>query len=332
MATAKKRTKKAAPKTAKESTTAQVGGRADSKKASAKGKKTTRPPATDGKKAAAKKNAKAAKKSSTTSSAPAKSAKAAKKSSMTSSMTSSAPAKAAKTSSMTSSAPAKVAKSPAPAPKKSAKADKKADRAARKAAKSAGKAAGKATATRPARRDVQSADPALFAPLCEGERADALRVLNEDPRLASMTKVGRYRVIAVEPLAVKSHHELAGRRLVRVVIYDYAADRSVDACVDPAASTVPYLDISQAQPMLAREEEAAAIAISLSDDGVKSQLSLGDEPLVTMHYWSRDDTRLSYKRRSAAVIFGRPDAPPSLVAVVDLVDNLVCEIVPATQW
>jgi hypothetical protein len=32
------------------------------------------------------------------------------------------------------------------------------------------------------------------------------------------------------------------------------------------------------------------------------------------------------------VIFGRPGGHPSLVAVVDLIDNLVTSVVPASQW
>jgi hypothetical protein len=69
-------------------------------------------------------------------------------------------------------------------------------------------------------------------PLTAGEIADALRTLTEDRRVATMAKVGRYRVIATEPLVVKPPNPLAGHRLARVVVYDYAADRCVDACVD----------------------------------------------------------------------------------------------------
>jgi hypothetical protein len=181
-------------------------------------------------------------------------------------------------------------------------------------------------------RPAPTVDPELFLPLSEGERAEVLRVLLEDARLASMASVGRYRVIAVEPLAVKPPHGLSERRLARAVIYDYASDRSVDACIDLDHGRVAFLNLSRAQPMLAREEEAAAISIALSDERVKEQLSLGEEPQVAMHYWSNNNASLSFSRRSAAVIFGRPDSSPSLIAVVDLLDNLVSEIVPATQW
>src|SRR3982750_3315147 len=69
--------------------------------------------------------------------------------------------------------------------------------------------------------DVVKADPALFDPLTPGEVADALRTLTEDRRVSPMAKVGRYRVIATEPLVVKPPHLLAGHRLARVVVYDY---------------------------------------------------------------------------------------------------------------
>ena len=54
---------------------------------------------------------------------------------------------------------------------------------------------------KPAKRgpvDVVKAEPALFDPLTPGEVADALRTLTEDRRVAPMTKVGRYRVIATD--------------------------------------------------------------------------------------------------------------------------------------
>jgi hypothetical protein len=147
-----------------------------------------------------------------------------------------------------------------------------------------------------------------------------------------MAKVGRYRVIATEPLVVKPPHWMAGHRLARVVVYDYAADRCVDACVDLDAGVVAHLDVSKAQPMLSREEESVAISVAVTDDRVRETLSLGDEPQCAMHYWGKDPSDLAFARRSAAVIFGRPGGHPSLVAVVDLIDNLVTAVVPASQW
>jgi hypothetical protein len=179
---------------------------------------------------------------------------------------------------------------------------------------------------------MRAVEPALFAPLTEGERLAALRVLTEDNRLASMAKVGRYRVIAVEPFAAKAHSERAGRRMARVLVYDYAAERAVEACVDLDGEALVQLSINRTQPLLAREEEAAAIAAALDDERVKRKLALGDVPQATMHYWGRRDTELAYSRRSAAVIFGQTDSAPSLVAVVDLIDGIVTEVVASEQW
>jgi Cu2+-containing amine oxidase len=194
-----------------------------------------------------------------------------------------------------------------------------------------GKAAknGKSQARTP---DVTQADPMLFDPLTAGEVADALRTLTEDRRLGSMAKVGRYRIICTEPLVVKPPHWMAGHRLARVVAYDYAADRAVDACVDLDAGVVAHLELSKAQPMLSRDEEALAVSIAMVDERVSSQLQLGDGPQVTMHYWGRSPTDISYQRRSAAVVFGRRDGHASLVAVVDLLDNIVTQVVPAEMW
>ncbi len=198
----------------------------------------------------------------------------------------------------------------------------------------------KAPAAKPAPRrvtappppDVAASDPSLFAPLTPGEAADAIRTLTEDRRVAAMAKVGRYRVVATEPLVVKPPHWMHGHRLARVVVYDYAADRTVDACVDLDAGVVAHLDITRAQPMLSREEEALATSLATLDERVREKLALGDAPLVTMHYWGKDASDPAFARRSAAVVFGRHGGHPSVVAVVDLLDNQVTSVVPASQW
>jgi hypothetical protein len=172
----------------------------------------------------------------------------------------------------------------------------------------------------------------VFAPLTEGERAAALRLLTSDPRLAAMAQIGRYRVIAAEPLAVKRSHPRADHRLARVVAYDYATDRCVDAAVDLDDEDVARLSITRSQPVLAPEEEEAAIATAIADDRVKAELSLGDEPQAAMQYWSERPADLARTRRCAAVLFGQLGARPSVVAVVDLIDAQVTEVVPAAEW
>lgn len=210
---------------------------------------------------------------------------------------------------------------------------------ARPSAKASAVKAAPGKAAKPAPRrvnapppDVAASDPSLFAPLTPGEAADAIRTLTEDRRVAGMAKVGRYRVVATEPLVVKPPHWMHGHRLARVVVYDYAADRTVDACVDLDAGVVAHLDITRAQPMLSREEEALATSLATLDERVREKLELGDAPLVTMHYWGKDASDPAFARRSAAVVFGRHGGHPSLVAVVDLLDNQVTSVVPASQW
>lgn len=180
--------------------------------------------------------------------------------------------------------------------------------------------------------DVSAADPALFDPLTPGEVADTLRTLIEDRRLSSMAKVGRYRIICVEPLVVKPPHWMAGHRLARVVAYDYSQDRAVDACVDLDAGVVAHLELTRGQPMLSREEEALAISIAATDERVREKLSMGDAPQWAMHYWGRTANELAFSRRSAAVIYGRDGGHSSVVAVVDLIDQQVTQVVPAEQW
>ena len=194
------------------------------------------------------------------------------------------------------------------------------------------KAAPPAAKSRRGPPDVVSSDPTLFDPLTAGETADALRTLTEDRRVSAMAKVGRYRVICTEPLVVKPPHWMAGHRLARVVAYDYSQDRAVDACVDLDAGVVAHLELNRGQPMLSTDEEALAVSIAMTDHRVREKLSLGDSPQSTMHYWGRTPQDLAYARRSAAVIFGRSDGHATLVAVVDLVDSAVTQVVPAEHW
>ena len=216
--------------------------------------------------------------------------------------------------------PKAAAKKPAPAAARDGKTGNGASTAVAKGAK-AGRAA-----------DVNAADPALFDPLTPGEVADALRTLIEDRRLSSMAKVGRYRVICTEPLVVKPPHWMAGHRLARVVAYDYSQDRAVDACVDLDAGVVAHLELTRGQPMLSREEEALAISIAATDERVRDKLAMGDGPQCAMHYWGRSANDLAFARRSAAVIYGRDGGHSSLIAVVDLIDQTVTQVVPAEQW
>jgi hypothetical protein len=192
-----------------------------------------------------------------------------------------------------------------------------------------GKANGKA---KRGAADVINADPSLFDPLTPGEAADAVRTLIEDRQLASMAKVGRYRVICTEPLVVKPPHDLARHRLARVVAYDYSADRAVDATIDLDAGRVAHLELTRGQPMLSREEEALAMSIAMVDQRVRDKLQMGDAPQATMHYWGRTPNDLAFARRSAAVIFGRENGHASLIAVVDLIDQQVTQVVPAEMW
>jgi Cu2+-containing amine oxidase len=207
----------------------------------------------------------------------------------------------------------------------------KAARSAKSKPKPAKARAVKAAAPTPA-PDVARADASLFDPLTPGEIADALRTLTEDRRLSTMAKVGRYRVICTEPLVVKPPHWMAGHRLVRVVVYDYAADRAVDACVDLDAGVVAHLELNKGQPMLSRDEEALAVSIAMVDERVRGKLAMGDVPQSTLHYWGRNKDDLAFARRSAAVVFGRRDGHASLVAIVDLLENIVTQVVPAELW
>jgi len=201
---------------------------------------------------------------------------------------------------------------------------------AKKAVKAAKSVQRKAKPSR--KPDVVKAEPALFDPLTPGEVADAVRTLTEDKRAAAMAKVGRYRVICTEPLVLKPPHIMAGHRLARVVAYDYATDRAVDACIDLDAGVVSHHETTKGQPMLSREEEALAVSIATTDLRVREKLTISDVAMTTLHYWGRTPADLAFARRSAAVVFGRNDGHATLVVVVDLIDHAVTQVVPAELW
>lgn len=187
-----------------------------------------------------------------------------------------------------------------------------------------------ARAERTAAPRAEGAD--RFAPLTEGEQAAALRICTADSRLAGIAQIGRYRVISVEPLPVKRGHPRAESRLARVVIYDYASERCLDACVDLDGEDLFALSSSHSQPPLSPTEEAEAVAIALADERVRRELSLGDDAQAVLHYWSQRPADLAATRRSAAVILGEPGGRPNVVAVVDLMEETVTEVVPAARW
>lgn len=194
-------------------------------------------------------------------------------------------------------------------------------------------APGAAVSGRAARSaDVAHADAALFAPLTPGETAEAVRTMIEDRRLASMAKIGRYRVICTEPLVIKPPHWMAGHRLARVVAYDYSQARAVDACVDLDAGVVAHLELTRSQPMLAREEEALAVSIASVDRRVRDKQQPGDIVQCVMHHWGRVAGDPAFDRRSAAVLYGHDGGHTTFVAVVDLVDQVVTSVVLAEAW
>ena len=134
-----------------------------------------------------------------------------------------------------------------------------------------------------------------------------------------MAKVGRYRVICTEPLVVKPPHWMAGHRLARVVAYDYAADRAVDACVDLDAGVVAHLELNKSQPMLSRDEEAIAI-VDRDDRRARARASsqmgdsaAGDDALLGTHRErARVCAALGGRRCSGAPTVTRRSSPSSI--------------------
>ncbi len=153
------------------------------------------------------------------------------------------------------------------------------------------------------------------------DRASALRILMDDGMMRSIARIGCFRVLTNEPLPDPP----SGRRLFGIDLVDYASDRCVQACIDLDRGGVASLRCAPAQPWLAPEEEADALAVALADRRVASGIALGDAPQSIVHVDARP-------HRAAAILFGTPHSTPSLVAVVDLARRTVTKIVPADRW
>jgi hypothetical protein len=152
------------------------------------------------------------------------------------------------------------------------------------------------------------------------DRASALRILMDDGMMRGIARIGCFRVLTNEPAEPPT-----GRRLFAIDLVDYASDRSVHACVDLDRRGVASLACTPAEPRLAPEEEADALAVALADRRVAGGINLGDEPQSIVHVDA-------HPHRAAAILFGAQRSSPSLVAVVDLARRTVTKVVPAERW
>lgn len=168
--------------------------------------------------------------------------------------------------------------------------------------------------------------------LTEVARADALRILMGDGMMREIARVGRFRVIANEPLAPTAADPRGARRLFGIDIVDYNSDRSVTACVDLDRGDVASLRCGPALPRLAPEEEAEALSVALADRRVAEGIRLGDAPRSILHVGSRTAGEDGPPHRAAVVVFGAPKGPATLIAIVDLARGAVTAILPPEQF
>ena len=187
---------------------------------------------------------------------------------------------------------------------------------------------GKPRATR-RQSPKSSTQEECFLPLTQGEKASATRLLLEDPRLASMAKVGRYQVISAEPWIKKSKQK-KGSRSAKILVFNYASNKTLHAFIDLQEGKIVKLVQDGSQPMLSPEEECRATKIALLDQRVSTEISGNQKPLAVLQYWSSKESDLSYNQRSAALVFG--DKGPTLVAIVNLNSASVIDVVPNHKW
>jgi hypothetical protein len=151
-------------------------------------------------------------------------------------------------------------------------------------------------------------------------RDEALRILLDHDMMRSIARIGRFRVLANQTVVAEPPDPLAGHRLALIDIVDYSCDRNVRACVDLDRGGVASLRCAPAEPRLAPEEQAEALAVALADRRVAVGISLGDTPQAIVH--------IAQPHRAAKVVFGAKQKTPSLVAIVDLARNVVTRVGP----
>ncbi len=139
----------------------------------------------------------------------------------------------------------------------------------------------------------------------------ALRILLDDVMMRSIARRRRFRVLASAPV---------GGRRYGIDLVDYASDRAVTAEVDLDRGGVASLRCTAGASTLAPAEQDEALEVALADRRVAASLALDDRPTSVVH--------VGGAHRSAAVTFGAPRSPASLVAVVDLARRAVTKILP----
>jgi hypothetical protein len=150
------------------------------------------------------------------------------------------------------------------------------------------------------------------------ESQDAIAELVRDHDQLGRVLAGRGRTIAVEPhFAARADDE--GKALV--AIYDYDADRTLVATVDPDAGKVLSVDESPAQFQLSDEERAEAERLAFEHPQAREFLAGRDPDPLTRLYFPPHAPQHRF-----AIVFLRPDSSQRAYVVVDLSEERVVEV------
>jgi hypothetical protein len=156
-------------------------------------------------------------------------------------------------------------------------------------------------------------------PLSKAARAAAVDVARSHERLQSLL-AGRGRVIAVEP-NLHDQRSPDDADTVVVGIYDYEADSSLVALVDPKAGRVLGIEDTGAQFQLSDEEEREAEELAHDDPRVREFLgSRAMHPLTRLYFPPGGSSHRH------AIVFLRPTNFERRYAVVDLSTGTVVDV------
>ncbi len=155
-------------------------------------------------------------------------------------------------------------------------------------------------------------------PLSEDERAQVLELVGGHEEIGPVLKY-RGRAIAVAP-HFAARGEAAGHVVV-VVVYDYDADRTLVATVDPSVGEVGSVAESPVHFQLSTEERREAEALALEDQRARELLGGRDaNPLTRLYFPPHADPH------RYAVVFLRPGSSERAFVVVDLSERRVVEV------
>lgn len=167
------------------------------------------------------------------------------------------------------------------------------------------------------------ADGGEAGPLSKAARRRVLRAARTHQKLDAALEAG------ARPVVFGSYIEAreGPQGQVLVGVYDYQADRTLVAAVDPAREEVLFVDEAPAPFQLSEEERAEAAELAAGDARVKRFLRRRSMNPLTRLYFPP-----SVSSHRHAIVFLRPNRSERAYAVVDLSEGRVIDVLSREQF